>query len=62
MTHILHHGILTKVSPASGNPKINVVNASDDKGGGKKGSPGKKGNGNNAEGNGFSGGTRACKH
>ena len=58
----LHHGTLTKASPASGNPKINVVNAAGDKGGGKKGSPGKKGNGNNAEGSGYGGGTGACKH
>ena len=58
----LHHGTLTKASPASGNPKINVVNAAGDKGGGKKGSPGKKGNGNNAEGSGSGGGAGACKH
>ena len=58
----LHHGTLTKASPTSGNPKINVVNAAGDKGGGKKGSPGKKGYGNNAESSGFGGGTGACRH
>ena len=58
----LHHGTMTKASPTSGNPKINVVNAAGDKGGGKKGSPGKKGNGNNAEGNGSGVGAGACKH
>ena len=58
----LHHGTMTKASPTSGNPKINVVNAAGDKGGGKKGSPGKKGNGNNAEGSGYGAGTGACKH
>eukprot|EP00435_Cladocopium_sp_Y103_P056344 s270_g19.t1 len=46
----LHHGTTAKASPASSNPKVNYVNAAGDKGGGKKGSPGKKGNGNNADG------------
>ena len=58
----LHHGTMTKASPTSGNPKINVVNAAGDKGGGKKGSPGKKGYGNNAEGSGYGAGAGACKH
>ena len=58
----LHHGTMTKASPTSGNPKINVVNAAGDKGGGKKGSPGKKGYGNNAEGNGYGAGAGACRH
>ena len=58
----LHHGTLTKASPTSGNPKINVVNAAGDKGGGKKGFPAKKGYGNNAESSGSGGGTGACRH
>ena len=58
----LHHGTMTKASPTSGNPKINVVNAAGDKGGGKKGSPGKKGYGNNAEGSGYGAGAGACRH
>eukprot|EP00435_Cladocopium_sp_Y103_P023767 s710_g5.t1 len=58
----LHHGTTTKASPASNNPKVNYVNAAGDKGGGKKGSPGKNGNVNKPDGGGSGGGAGVCKH